>query len=681
MNGLKKEVRFLKGVGERRARSLQRLGIYTIEDLIFYFPRTYRDFSKIIKIGQAKIGQKIAIKAKIQKIKNIHTRRRRFTITEALVSDETGTLKVLWFNQPYLVDSIKPGEDMLLAGPLDLDKKLVLKHPEYEIIKADQELKHLGRIVPVYHESAFVNSRWIRRIIKPLLDNLEIEDYLPEKIRASKKFPSLKYALKKIHFPDSEKNLELTKKRLAFDEVFVSQAASVLAKEALRKEKSYSIKIDLNTIKKLRDSLPFALTGSQKKAIWQIIKDIGKNTPMNRLLGGDVGSGKTIVAAFILLVVAKSGYQGVLMVPTEILAWEHFSNIKKFLKYFKVNIEILTGSTKLKDKKIISERIKNGQTEVLIGTHALIEEKLKFKNLALAVIDEQHRFGVKQRKALKEKNKKFSPHFLSMTATPIPRTSTLTVYGDLDISVLKEMPKGERKVKTFLVPQEKRLKAYIFIKDHIKKGEQAFVICPTILKSDKLGVKAAEEEYEKLSKSIFKGFRMDLLHGKVKSSKKQKIMNEFKKGRIKILICTSVVEVGIDISNLTIMMIENADRFGLAQLHQLRGRIGRAGQEAFFLLFTNSKNPETLERLKALTKIKDGFKLAEFDLSLRGPGEIFGTEQSGYLEFKLASFTDYDLIVQAKKAAEKIILSDPDLNNYPLLKEKVKEIKKVIHLE
>jgi len=681
MTELKKEIRFLKGVGEKRAKDLEKLGICTISDLIFYYPRTYRDFSKIVKIKDIKIGQRVAIRVRVSQIKNVRIKRRRFTITEALVSDQTGTLKVLWFNQPYLKDSIGPGAELLLAGALDLDKELVLKHPECEIVKEGAELRNLGRIVPVYRESAKITSRWIRYVIKPVLNSLDIEDYLPEEIRRMKKFPNLNYSLRQIHFPSSEKSLERARKRLAFDEVFTPQLASLLVKESLKREKSYPLNIDISAIKRLRDTLPFAVTNSQKKAIRQIFEDLKKKCPMNRLLEGDVGSGKTIVAAFVLLAVARAGYQGVLMVPTEILAWEHFRKVKDFLKDFEVEIEILTGSTKAKDKKFILERVKNGKISILIGTHSLIEESIGFKSLALAVIDEQHRFGVKQRKALRDKNQNFSPHLLSMTATPIPRTFSLTIYGDLDISVLKEMPKGERKVKTFLVPEDKRLKAYNFMKDHLDKGEQAFVICPTILKSDKLGIKAAEEEYEKLRKSVFKTFKIGLLHGKIKPEEKKSLLSDFRDGKIKLLICTSVVEVGIDIPSLTIMMIENSDRFGLAQLHQLRGRIGRAGQEAYFMLFTESKNPETLERLKALTKIKDGFKLAEFDLSLRGPGEIFGIEQSGYFEFRLASFTDYDLIIEAKKIAERVLLGDSNLKSYPLLKEKVKETEKVIHLE
>ncbi|PIU77029.1 DNA helicase RecG [bacterium CG_4_10_14_0_2_um_filter_33_32] len=683
MIDLNKEVRFLKGVGEYRSKNLQKLGIVTVEDLIFYYPRVYRDFSNIVKISDVKLNQKISVKVKVSQIKNHHTRNRRFFITEALVSDETGTLKVVWFNQSYLTKNINVQDNILLAGKLELDKgKTFLKNPEYEVLRGQNlETKHLGRISPVYHENSRISSKWLRSLIKPLLSEFEIADFLSEEIKKAKNFLDLKDALLNIHFPKNNDYLLKARQRLSFDEVFVPQFSSVVAREKLRQENSPSIKIDLGLAKKMIDNLPFKLTVSQKKAVWQIIKDIEKNRPMNRLLEGDVGSGKTIVATIILFLVSCTGYQGVLMVPTEILAWEHFSKIKSFLKDFKLNIEILTSSSKAKEKKLVLDKLKRGKIDILIGTHSLIAEKIEFNNLGLSVIDEQHRFGVKQRKALKEKNQKITPHFLSMTATPIPRTFALTVYGDLDISILKDMPKGERKVKSFLVPSKKRADAYEFIREKIKKGKQAFVICPAILKNDKFGIKAVEEEYERLSKDIFKEFRVGLLHGKINADEKKMVLDNFRKGLTKILIATTVVEVGIDIPQLTIMMIENADRFGLAQLHQLRGRIGRAGEQSFFMLFTDSKNPQTIERLKMLSKITDGFKLAEYDLSLRGPGATFSIKQSGYVEFKLASFTDYDLIKDAKEMAESIIAKDPSLKRYPLLKEKIRSIEEIVHLE
>jgi len=712
MINLKKDIKSLWGVGSKREKNFQKLGIKTVEDLIYYFPRSYRDFSRITNIRDAKINEKVAIKITVSEIKNRPTRRRGFIITEALVSDKTGTCKVLWFNQPYLLRNIKKGDLVLLAGNLEFEKELVLKNPEYEVVKeplridfsssknlkdeqelVQSEFKHLGRISPVYRESANITSRQLRWLMKSVLDQLQIKDFLPDEVKKSQKLAGLREALREIHFPRNQKSQEGAKRRLSFDEVFIPQLSALLVRKNLENERSFSIKIDLGLAKKLKNSLPFKLTNSQKKTIWQIIGDIEREKPMNRLLEGDVGSGKTVVAAFVLMLVAKAGlplrssertkggYQGVLMVPTEILAWEHFQKIKKFLENFGANIEILTGSTKTKEKKDILKRLKEGKIDILIGTHALIDENLEFKNLALAVIDEQHRFGVMQRKALKDKDKKIFPHFLSMTATPIPRTMALTVYGDLDISVLKEMPKGERKVKTYLVPPEKRLKAYEFIKKEIGKGHQAFVICPTILKSDKLGVRAVEDEYEKLSKSVFRDLRIDFLHGKMKPDEKKEKMSDLKKGLTRILISTSVVEVGIDIPRLKIMMIEGADRFGLAQLHQMRGRIGRAGQESYFLLFTDSENPETLERLKALVRIKDGFRLADFDLSLRGPGEVMGIKQSGYFDFKLASYTDFELIKEAKTEALKIIATDSSLRNYPQLRTKIDKLKEIVHLE
>ncbi len=677
MVSLQEDVSKLFGVGQERAKALEKLGIKNVKDLIFYYPRAYRDFSKIIKITDAKINQKVAIKAKVLEIKNRPTRRRRFSITEVLVTDETGALKVLWFNQPFILKNIKPQDEVLLAGDLEFQKELVLKNPEYEVVKSGQELKHLGQIAPVYKENSKITSRWLRGIIKPLILNLEISDFLPKNIKKEKKFLDLKEALLEIHFPKDLKHQKKAKERLAFDEVFVPQLRSLFFKKEFQKEKSFPLKIDLSLIDKFKNSLPFSLTNSQRKAIWEILKDLKKENPMNRLLEGDVGSGKTIVATLVLFLVAKAGYQGIMMAPTEILAFEHFLKIKNFLKCFNLKINLLTSTTKAKEKRLLREDLEKGEIQILIGTHALLNKNLKFKNLALVVIDEQHRFGVKQRKTLREKNKDILPHFLSMTATPIPRTMALTAYGNLDISYLSEMPKGERKVKTFLVPQEKRFKAYNFIKKHLSKDTRALVICPSIAQG-KLEIKAVQEEYKKLE-LFFRNQGIGLLHGKLKAEEKKETLKKFKEGVYKILISTSVIEVGIDIPEIKIMMIENADRFGLAQLHQLRGRIGRAGQKSYIFLFTDSKNPETTKRLHSFSKIKDGFRLAELDLEIRGPGEVFGTEQSGYFNFKLASFTDFELILEAKREAERVL--EKGIEKFKLLYNMVKDQEKEIHLE
>ncbi|NTU69949.1 ATP-dependent DNA helicase RecG, partial [bacterium] len=425
----------------------------------------------------------------------------------------------------------------------------------------------------------------------------------------------------------------------------------------------------------------FPLTNSQREALVDITADIKNNFPMNRLLEGDVGSGKTVVSAAALILAVNKGFQGALMVPTEVLAWEHFETLSNIFKSYNIPIRLVTGSTKKKEKEQIYKELLEGHISVIVGTHALLNDNLTFKNLGLAVIDEQHRFGVNQRKKLREKNKNIMPHLLSMTATPIPRTYALTVYGDLDISVLKDMPKGERKTKTFLIPGKKRKDAYEFIKKHIKRGSKAIVICPSINESDKLGIKAVEEEYKKLKSGVFKNERLGMLHGKMSTEEKQKRIADFKASKINIMISTTVIEVGLNINNLNVMMIENAERFGLAQLHQLRGRIGRKGEESFFLMFSPSTNLETLSRLKEVTKIEDGFKLAEYDLELRGQGNIFGTQQSGIPELRLTSFSDYDLLKEANIEAVNLVKKDPSLNKFTMLKQKIGDIYKGVHAE
>jgi len=520
-----------------------------------------------------------------------------------------------------------------------------------------------------------------------------IKDWLPDETKKSARVLDLGEAVRKIHFPKSRKDIDEAKRRLAFDELFLTQARSqMIRRDAMSRVAPTVPFLDKET-KKFVAGLPFKLTDAQRKAAWEILRDMGKDKPM---LEGDVGSGKTVVACIAMLNAALNGGQAVLMAPTEILARQHYDGICKLFEGFDVKIGLVTRSERkvcettdgrrqtAGDKKIsknkTAEIIKNGEVDIVIGTHTLIQEDVKFKNLVLAIIDEQHRFGVEQRAALTRTDAR-GPHLLSMTATPIPRSLALALYGDLDISVINEMPKGRKKIITKVVSEKKREKAYEFIRGQIKAGGQVFVICPLIDFSDKLGVKSVKDEFEKLDKKVFKDFKIGMLHGRLKQKEKEEIMRDFLENKIKVLVSTSVVEVGVDVPNATVMMIEGADRFGLAQLHQFRGRVGRGDKQSYCFLFTDSDSEKTLRRLQALVDNNDGFALAKMDLKFRGPGEVYGTAQKGFPELKIASLFDYELLRLAKKEAEKLIAKDASLDSWPDLKEKLGEWEKKAHLE
>jgi len=579
---------------------------------------------------------------------------------------------VIWFNQPFLVKVLKPQTIVSLSGKVDFwVKKPALISPEYEIIKNQSQI-HTGRLVPVYHETYGISSKWLRSRIAFLLKNLtpQIEEFLPSEILNKYDLIDFKNSLVQIHFPKNKKNAELSRKRFAFEELFLLQLSSLERKKKWQEKKlAQKLLVDEKRVAEFIHSLPFELTNAQKREIKAILDNLNKNKPMNRLLQGDVGSGKTVVAAVAIFVAYLNKVQSALMAPTEILAHQHFQTLSQLLAPFGLKITLLTG--KQKENKT--------DFDLIIGTHALIYQRAKFKNLGLIIIDEQHRFGVEQRGKLIEKGG--TPHILTMTATPIPRTIALTLYGDLDLSVLDEMPTGRKTVKTWVVPPAKRQAAYDWIKKQITETRsQAFIICPLIeeSKSETLQtIKAATSEFERLKKEVFPDLRLGLLHGRMKSKQKTEILSQFKNGELDILVATPVVEVGIDIPTATIMMIEGAERFGLAQLHQLRGRVGRSDRPSFCLLFTGHHGENTFKRLRALEKINIGMKLAELDLEIRGPGEIYGTRQHGFLELKVASFSDLSLIEKTKKAAEEIL---PKINHYPLLQEKLKEyiIKKVL---
>jgi len=653
-------------VGPTYAKRLARLKIKTVEDLVFHFPFRYQDFSIVSDISRLQPGEQVTIRAQALAIKNEYTRSGK-KIQKAIFSDGKKKLNVTWFNQPFLVKTIKIGEEYNLSGKADLfGRQLVLVSPQFELVKKNSKTIHTGRLVPVYPETYGISSKWLRSRIAPLLKNLEIPDFLPEKVRQKHQLLPLQEALQKIHFPENKTEIKKARKRLSFDELFLIQLEGLKRKKDWQKNKtSCRLKINQEEVLKFLQNLPFELTLAQKRCVREILKDLKAEKPMNRLLEGDVGSGKTVVAAISIYIAFLNGYQSVLMAPTQILANQHFNTLKTLLSPFGVKITLVTGARKKKEKN----------ADVIIGTHALLYQKESFKNLALVVIDEQHRFGVEQRAKLIKKGK--APHVLTMTATPIPRTIALTLYNDLDLSVIDEMPKGRQKVTTWVVPPQKRQKAYQWIKKQVKnKDKQAFIICPLIEESSVLKeAKAATVEYERLSKDVFPDLSMGLLHGRVKASEKEKIMKDLENGKIDILVATPVVEVGIDIKNATIIMIEAAERFGLAQLHQLRGRVGRSSKKSYCLLFSESTNPKSLKRLKVMEKIFIGIKLAEIDLKMRGPGEIYGTAQHGFPELKIASFSNSVLIEKTRKAALEIL---PKLEEFPVLVKKLKDIKKEV---
>jgi len=692
------EIIKIAGVGQTIAKRLEKLELKTLEDLLYHFPFHYDDFSKKTKINNLKANTQANIVGQIELIQNKRSARKRMNITEALVSDESGQIKVIWFNQPFITKNLKPGDNVSLAGKVEHDfSGFAMKSPIYEKTILGQTI-HTQGIIPNYHLTANITQKQIRFLIANILKQSEKpEDWLPENIIKNQKLLSLSEAIEKIHFPKNQDDINKSKKRMAFNELFLIQLQSQSIKHELKSALAAKLKFKEKEIKNFVASLPFQLTNAQKKSAWEILQDLEKNEPMARMLEGDVGSGKTIVAVMALLIAGLNKTQSVLMVPTEILAKQHFALINKLLAKQNIKICLLTNSeqktnthdikekSKAKTKQKIFELIKKGKIDIVIGTHALIQEKLEFNNLSLAIIDEQHRFGVEQRKILikkarNNKNDKNSPHLLSMTATPIPRSLALTIYGDLNISIINEMPPGRKTIITRVVSEENRKKAYEFIKNLVSKKQQVFVICPLIDESDKLGVKSVKKEYEKLDKKIFPNLKIGLLHGRVKPKEKDKIMADFLTNKINILVSTSVVEVGVDIPNASVIMIEGADRFGLAQLHQFRGRVGRGKNQSYCLLFTDNDSPKIMNRLNAMAKYTDGFSLAEIDLQHRGPGEVYGTAQKGFPELKIASLFDYELIKAAKHEAENIF-KNSDLNKFVKLKEKINLSEKMDYLK
>ncbi|MBI2010813.1 MAG: ATP-dependent DNA helicase RecG [Candidatus Colwellbacteria bacterium] len=679
---------------------LNKLGLKTVKDLLWHFPFRYEDWREISRIAELRPGDEKTIQGEIIEITLKRTPQKRMFITEALISDETGSIQALWFNQPYIRHSLQKGKMVSLAGKATLYKnRLVLQNPAYEILNTRYGVRgtsHTARIIPIYPETKGLTSKGIRYLIKPILESLEkMPEFLPADMLRELKLPEINIALRQIHLPSSVDEAEQAKKRFSFQDLFLLQLKNAEEKAALQKEQAPLIKYDLEEIKDALKALPFELTDSQKKALWEILQDLSKPHPMNRLLQGDVGSGKTIVAGIAALVSAQTpnNLQAVFMAPTEILARQHFDTLIKFFKDFENGIGLLVAKetkifygdgleTKITKTNFLKE-VATGKVKILVGTHALIQKGVEFKNLGLVVVDEQHRFGVKQR-ALLLRGARLMPHFLSMSATPIPRTLTMTIFSNLDLSIIKELPKGRKNIITKIVAPENRDKAYAFIRGQVRRGRQVFVICPRIEKAEDTAwseVKAVKEEYEKLEKNVFPDLKVAMLHGKLKSEEKAKIMSDLQNKQSDILVTTSVVEVGVDVPNATIMMIEGAERFGLAQLYQFRGRVGRGEHQSFCFLFTDSKAAQTEARLKSLLTAKNGFELAEYDLAIRGPGEFLGEAQTGMPDIALKAIQNPELLKMAQEKTREIIKKDPELKNHPALKEKLNQFEKEIHLE
>lgn len=658
-------------IGPQFSKRLAKLGVKTVRDLIYHFPHRYDDFSLTSDIKTAQPGERVTIRGQVIEIKNIYTRSGK-KIQTATVSDGQDKIEVTWFNQPYLVRALPVGTWVSLSGKVDwFGRKRVLMSPEYEKVSGTSGTIHTGRLVPVYPETYGISSKWLRSRIARVLPQIlpEIDEFLPDTILKKNNLIDLRNAIRQIHFPDNIEEDKTARRRLAFDEFFQVQLIALVRRKNWKSAKlAHRLNVNQEKVLEFINNLPFTLTGAQKKTMREILEDIDKSQPMNMLLEGDVGSGKTVVAALACFVAHTNGFQSIIMAPTQILALQHYKTLNTILAPFGVKIGLrVSGSSTLHPPP--------STFDVVVGTHALLQKAINFNKLALVVIDEQHRFGVAQRAILAQKGGKMAPHVLTMTATPIPRTVALTMYGDLDLSILDEMPVGRLPIKTWVVPPQKREAAYEWIRKRVKDtDEQAFIVCPIIEESEKetmKSVKAATVEFEKLSKKIFPDLRLGLLHGRIKAAEKEKIMQKMKEGKIDILVATPVVEVGIDMPNATIMLIETAEKFGLAQLHQLRGRVGRGDKQSYCLLFTDIRSSRVTARLKAMEKNLSGAQLAELDLRLRGPGEVYGTLQHGFPELKVGSFSDMALIKAARSAVEEIV---PNIERHPhlhaLLREK-----------
>lgn len=653
---LESNVQYLKGVGPQKAKLLAKIGIGTVYDLITYFPRSYEDRRFLKPISQIQDGEEANIQAQVTRHQIVYTKRKK-DILKIFLRDNSGEAILVCFNQTYLADILKRGTSVIVHGKFEWKLTgLEITNFTYEILdnNSDTDLIHTRRIVPIYGLTKGLNIKFLRSLVKKTLDEYAdgLSDMLPSVIKKERGICSYVWAIKNIHFPENWEEKEKAYRRLVFDEFFLFQLALAIRRRGIKKTKkifSYTLKRTLLT--PFRETLPFDFTRAQKKVINEIFSDMQSVYPMNRLLQGDVGSGKTVVALAALLLAVENDLQGVIMVPTEILAEQHYINLEKMLSSLNVKVDLLVGGMSKREKKKICQKLEEGKIDILIGTHTLLQEGVKFSHLGLVVIDEQHKFGVTQRAQLREKG--LNPDVLVMTATPIPRTLALTVYGDLDVSTISESPSGRGKIITQWMEEEE---AYRKVSEEVKKGRQSYIVYPLVDEKDTLEIKAAVKMAERLKKEVFPYCKVGLLHGQMKKGQKKTIMEDFVKKKLDILVTTSVIEVGIDVSNASVMVIEHSERFGLSTLHQLRGRVGRGEYTSYCILLGSAKTFEARRRMEVMLGSTDGFRIAEEDLRLRGPGEFFGTQQHGLPELKIGNIIyDFQILTRAREVAFKIL--------------------------
>ena len=677
---LRDDVSLLGSVNSRTKSRLNGLGIYTVEDLIYHFPHRHDDFTDVRKISQVVPGETQTVRATIWEVSE--TGRGRMKNAQAILGDDTGNIRVIWFNQGYLVRTLKPGASIVISGEAKVYRgRIVFQSPEYDFVDNRDEQMHAGRLVPIYPLTEGLYQRTVRRAVKQALDAVarQIREYLSEDTLRLYNLPGLQDAIRQLHYPDTPEQVEPARRRIAFDELLMLQL--LVARRRIEWQSSggaVQLRSEGGQLNAFLDSLPYSLTNAQARSLNEILADLRREIPMSRLLQGDVGSGKTVVATAALLLAVMNGYQGALMAPTEILSEQHFLTVSNLLgaaegdlmsgSYFtaalppdggEIRVCLLTGSLSKRAKDEMHRRIAEGEVDIVIGTQALIQESVDIPKLALVVVDEQHRFGVMQRMNLRHRGG--TPHMLAMSATPIPRSVRLTMLGDLELSTIDEMPPGRQQIRTRRVPPNQRDNAYAIVRQEVKAGRQAFIICPLIEESEAIQARAATEEYERLSNLVFPDMRVGLLHGRVNQDEREDVMRGFQLGDIDILIATSVIEVGIDIPNATVMLIDGADRFGLAQLHQFRGRVGRGEHASQCLLLSDSPGMAARERIRILERTMDGFEIAEEDLRIRGAGEYMGTRQSGLNDLKVARLTDLDIMRMARQEAQRLLDTDPKL--------------------